>query len=108
MLEIFPLKNGHFQEGRGGGGVKKETTIGHFARRRWERTFPRVNLLPYAPTKRLWYSSSKRESINKRSQRLASVCQKIHCLLIQMTKDTTASIFQGEVWARKMHSFRES
>ena len=36
------------------------------------------------------------------------VCQKIHCMLIQMTKGTTASIFQGEVWARKRHSFRES
>ena len=33
---------------------------------------------------------------------------KIRCMLIQMTKGITASIFQGEVWARKRHSFRES
>ena len=33
---------------------------------------------------------------------------KILCVLIQMTKGTTASMFQGEVRARKRHSFRES
>ena len=35
--KIFPLRNGRFEEG-GGGGVKKETAIGRFAWQRWEWT----------------------------------------------------------------------